>query len=103
MFDFELLSTSLKLVRKLSNKFISDSLSSPRRPDRRDVCHGSEMQSGLRYKIPELEAQIMDLRQIGFRTKSRDIEAASEAVTAELSEEQLSSVSGGKGKASPVL
>ena len=45
----------------------------------------------------------MDLRKIDLRTISRDVGASSEAATTELSEAQLSSVCGGKGKASPVL
>lgn len=45
----------------------------------------------------------MNLRQIGLRTKARDIAASPEAMTTELGEAELSSVSGGKGKASPVL
>jgi type VI protein secretion system component Hcp len=45
----------------------------------------------------------MDLRKIDLRTKSRGVGATSEAVTTELSEAQMSSVCGGKGKASPVL
>jgi len=45
----------------------------------------------------------MNLRKIDLRTKAHSVGASSEAVTTELSEEQLSSVSGGKGKASPVL
>jgi bacteriocin-like protein len=45
----------------------------------------------------------MDLRKIDLRTKAQGVGASSEAVTTELSEEQLSSVSGGKGKASAVL
>jgi type VI protein secretion system component Hcp len=43
----------------------------------------------------------MDLRKIDLRTKSRGVEASSEAATTELSEAQLSSVCG--GKASPLL
>jgi len=42
----------------------------------------------------------MDLRNIDLRTKAQ---AVAEAATMELSDEQLSSVSGGKGKASAVL
>jgi len=45
----------------------------------------------------------MDLRKTGLRTKTHSIGASSEAVTTEFSEEQLSSVSGGKGNASPAL
>jgi bacteriocin-like protein len=45
----------------------------------------------------------MDLHKIDLRTEAHSVGASSEAVTTELSEEQLSSVSGGKGKASPVL
>lgn len=41
----------------------------------------------------------MDLGKIDLRTNAQNVEAA----TIELSDEQLSSVSGGKGKASPVL
>jgi hypothetical protein len=40
----------------------------------------------------------MNLREIDLRTKTHGVGASSE-----LSEEQLSSVCGGKGKASPVL
>jgi len=43
----------------------------------------------------------MDLRKIDLRTKSRGVEASSEAATTELSDAQLSSVCG--GKASPLL
>ncbi len=45
----------------------------------------------------------MDLCKIDLRTNAQGAGASSEAVTMELSEEQLSSVCGGKGKASPVL
>jgi bacteriocin-like protein len=41
----------------------------------------------------------MDLRKIDLRTEAQQVDAA----TIELSDEQLSSVSGGKGKASAVL
>jgi bacteriocin-like protein len=44
----------------------------------------------------------MDLRKIDLRTKAHSV-GVSEAVTTELSDEQLSSVSGGKGNASPML
>ena len=42
---------------------------------------------------------IMDLRKIDLRTEAQHVDAA----TIELSDEQLSSVSGGKGKASAGL
>jgi bacteriocin-like protein len=45
----------------------------------------------------------MDLRNINLRNKAHSVQASSEAATIELSNEQLSSVSGGKGKASPTL
>ena len=45
----------------------------------------------------------MDLRNIDLRNKAHSVGASSEAATMELSNEQLSSVSGGKGKASAVL
>jgi hypothetical protein len=45
----------------------------------------------------------MDLRKIDLRNKAHSVGASSEAVAMELSDEQLSSVSGGKGKASAVL
>ena len=43
----------------------------------------------------------MDPRKIDLRTQAHGVRIASEAVTTELSEEQLSAVSG--GKAGPVL
>jgi len=45
----------------------------------------------------------MDLRKTDLQTKTRSVGVSSEAVTTELSDEQLSSVSGGKGNASPML
>lgn len=45
----------------------------------------------------------MDPRNTDLRNLARHFGASSQAATLELSDEQLSSVSGGKGKASPVL
>jgi bacteriocin-like protein len=45
----------------------------------------------------------MNLLKIDLRTEAHSVGVSSEAVTTELSEEQLSSVSGGKGNASPAL
>jgi len=45
----------------------------------------------------------MNLRKIDLRIEDHSVKASSEPVTTELSEEKLSSVSGGKDRASPVL
>ena len=56
----------------------------------RNADYGADVQTG---------STIMDPRKIDLRTQAHGVRTSSEAVTTELSDEQLSAVSGGKASA----